>query len=114
MIEPDWYCSEVIPRLIDIDVLVETDHVLAFRPPIPGFGTEHIIAVPKEHVRSLIELEPGLGARLLTVVQEVASGVVAEHGGCQVLTTLGDEQHNHHLHVHIAAGKGVARFVRRD
>lgn len=34
--------------------------------------------------------------------------------GCQVLTTLGDEQHNRHLRLHIAAGDGVARFVSRD
>ena len=40
-----------------------------------------------------------------------------EHGGCQVLTTLGDEQHNKHkhkhLHWHVAVGDGVARFVPR-
>ncbi|MRH87555.1 HIT domain-containing protein [Nocardia sp. SYP-A9097] len=109
--EPDWYCTEVIPRLIDVDVVVETDHVLAFRPPIPGFGTEHVIVVPKEHVRFLLELEPDLGAQLLTVVQEVAEQVVAEYGGCQVLTNLGDEQHNRHLHLHVAAGAGLARFI---
>jgi len=32
--KPDWYCDEVIPRLIDVDVVIETEHVLAFRPPI--------------------------------------------------------------------------------
>ncbi|MGV9543129.1 HIT family protein [Nocardia beijingensis] len=99
--------------MIDVDVVVETDRVLAFRPPIRGFGTEHVIVVPKVHVRSLLELDPGLGAHLLQVVQEVARGVVDEHGGCQVLTTLGDEQHNRHLHLHVAAGEGVARFVSR-
>jgi histidine triad (HIT) family protein len=30
-----------------------------------------------------------------------------------VLTTLGSEQHNEHLHWHIAVGEGVARFVAR-
>lgn len=33
--------------------------------------------------------------------------------GCQVLTTLGNEQHNKHLHWHVAVGDGVARFVPR-
>ncbi|MEU1550668.1 HIT family protein [Nocardia sp. NPDC005745] len=114
MDEPDWYCAEVIPRLIDVEVLAETAHVLAFRPPIPGFGTDHVIVVPKQHVRSLLELDPVLGAHLLEVVQDVARRIVDEHGGCQVLTTLGNEQHNRHLHVHIAVGAGVARFVPRD
>ena len=113
MRESDWYCDEVIPGLIEVDVVRETEQVLAFRPPLRGFGTDHVIVVPKRHVRSLLELEPGLGAHLLQVVQEVAGDVVDEHGGCQVLTTLGDEQHNRHLHVHVAAGEGVARFVSR-
>ncbi|WP_218024204.1 HIT family protein [Nocardia xishanensis] len=78
-----------------------------------GFGTEHVIVVPKRHVRSLLELDPALGAHLLSVVQDVAQRVVDEHGGCQVLTTLGSEQHNRHLHLHVAAGDVVARFVSR-
>ncbi|WP_067663518.1 HIT family protein [Nocardia miyunensis] len=113
MREPDWYCDEVVPKLIDVDVVRETEQVLAFRPPVRGFGTDHVIVVPKRHVRSLLELEPGLSADLLQVVQEVTRGFVDAHGGCQVLTTLGDEQHNRHLHLHVAAGEGVARFVSR-
>ncbi|MQY22307.1 HIT family protein [Nocardia macrotermitis] len=111
MRKPDWYCDEVIPKLIAVDVVRETDEVLAFRPPIPGFGADHVIVVPKLHVPSLLELGPELSIELLGVVQDVARDVIDEHGGCQVLTSLGDEQHNRHLHVHIAAGEGVARFV---
>ncbi len=113
MPEPDWYCDEVIPRTIDVDVVAETDHVLAFRPPIRGFGTDHVIVVPKRHVGSLLELDPELGAQLLAVVQDVARRVVDQHRGCQVLTALGNEQHNRHLHCHVAVGDGVARFVSR-
>ncbi|MGW4325086.1 hypothetical protein ACWEKR_04250 [Nocardia sp. NPDC004573] len=36
MREPDWYCDEVIPQLAEVDIVVETDQVLAFRPPIPA------------------------------------------------------------------------------
>ena len=114
MDKPDWYCDEVIPRLIDVEVVAETEHVLAFRPPIPGFGKEHVIVVPKRHVRSLLELDAETATRLLEVAQLVARGVVERQGGCQVLTNLGDEQHNRHLHLHVAAGDGVARFVARD
>jgi histidine triad (HIT) family protein len=112
--EPDWYCDEVIPRLIDLDVVIETEHVLAFHPAIPGFGTEHVIVVPKRHVRSLLELDAEHAALLLEVVQRVAQGVVERHGGCQVLMNLGDQQHNRHLHLHVAAGTGVARFVTNE
>ncbi|WP_158850719.1 HIT family protein [Saccharothrix deserti] len=107
----DWYCDEVIPGKVAVDVLVETATVLAFRPPRPGFSREHIIVVPKLHVSSLLELAPELAVEMLTVLQESGRQAVVRHGGCQVLTTLGSEQHNKHLHWHIAAGDGVARFV---
>lgn len=113
MDEPDWYCDEVIPRLIDVEVVIETEHALAFRPPVPGFGEEHVIVVPKRHVRSLLELDADTARHLLETVQQAARGVVERRGGCQVLTNLGDEQHNRHLHVHVAAGEGLARFTTR-
>jgi hypothetical protein len=30
------------------------------------------------------------------------------------VATLGDEQHNRHLHWHVAAGDGVARFITSE
>ena len=107
----DWYCDEVIPGKVMVDVLAETTTVLAFRPPRPGFSREHIIVIPKFHVSSLLELTPHLAVEMLAVLQELGSEAISQHGGCQVLTTLGSEQHNKHLHWHIAAGDGVARFV---
>lgn len=107
----DWYCDEVIPGRVQIDVLIDTPTVLAFRPPRPGFGTEHIIVIPKRHVPSLLELDSDLAVDLLAVVRQVGAQVVERHGGCQVLTSLGNEQHNQHLHWHVAAGDGVARFI---
>ncbi|MFD4643995.1 HIT family protein [Lentzea sp. NPDC058436] len=109
----DWYCDEVIPGNVPVEVLVRTGNTLAFRPPIPGFGTDHVIVIPTRHVSSLLDLDDELAVELLATVKEVAAQVVARHGGCHVLTTLGDEQHNEHLHWHVAAGAGVARFVAR-
>ncbi|GAA3483363.1 HIT domain-containing protein [Streptomyces yanii] len=85
MDEPDWYCAEVFPRRIEINVVMETDSVLAFRPPVPGFGKDHVIVVPKHHVRSLLELDAALAAHLLEVVRTAARDVVARHGGSQLL-----------------------------
>jgi histidine triad (HIT) family protein len=108
---PDWYCDEVIPGRSSVEMLIETDEALAFRPDRPGFGTEHIIVVPKQHVRSLLELDPRAAPHLVALIQQVAADVVSRHGGCQLITTLGDEQHNRHLHFHVAAGQGVARSI---
>ncbi|MFB7669602.1 HIT family protein [Kitasatospora sp. NPDC056138] len=100
--------------MVNVDVVLETSAVLAFRPPVPGFATEHVIVVPKKHVRSLLELDPATGAELLTAVQAVTRLVSDQHGGCQAITSLGDEQHNRHFHVHVAAGDGVARFIKQS
>ncbi|MFD9699998.1 HIT domain-containing protein [Lentzea sp. NPDC059081] len=110
---PDWYCDEVIPGRVAVEVLAKTGRTLAFRPPIPGFGTDHVIVIPTLHVTSLLDLDDDLAVELLGTVKEVAALAVEQHGGCQVLTTLGSEQHNRHLHWHVAVGEGVARFVAR-
>lgn len=108
---PDWYCDTVIPGKVEVEVLVRTEGTLAFRPPHPGFGTDHIIVIPTQHVSSLLDLDGELEAELLATVKKVAAVAVDQYGGCQVLTTVGDEQHNKHLHWHIAVGEGVARFI---
>ncbi|WP_280246483.1 hypothetical protein [Nocardia abscessus] len=59
MRDADWYCDEVIPRLVEVDVVIETDQILAFRPPDPGFGVEHVIVVPKKHVQSKVGANSG-------------------------------------------------------
>jgi histidine triad (HIT) family protein len=110
---PDWYCDEVIPGKVEVEVLAQTENTLAFRPPLPGFGTDHIIVIPTRHVSSLLDLDDDLTMELLTTVKKIAAWAVEQHGGCQVLTTLGNEQHNKHLHWHVAVGDGVARFVPR-
>lgn len=37
--EPDWYCDEVIPGKVRVEVLARTANTLAFRPPRPGIRT---------------------------------------------------------------------------
>ncbi|MCL6738940.1 hypothetical protein [Streptomyces neyagawaensis] len=86
--EPDWYCTHVLPGHVAVDVVRETPEVLAFRPPVPGFGTEHIIVVPRLHVRSLLELDPSTGAALLQVLKETSA-----EGGPPVWRVPGHHEH---------------------
>lgn len=69
--------------------------------------------IPTVHVSSLLDLDGELATELLATVKIVAGQAIEQHCGCQMLTTLGNEQHNRHLHWHIAVGDGVARFVQR-
>jgi len=102
----DFYCDEVLNGKTEVRIVTETANVLAYHHTRP-FWPEHIVVIPKRHVGSLLTVETQdapLLLELLTVIREVASKVVAEHGACRVLTNLGDYQDSKHLHWHICFG----------
>ncbi len=100
----DFYCDIAIPRRRDLVVAHEDDSVLAFEHTRP-FWQIHVVVVPKQHVSSLLELEPGdLATNLLLVVQAVAADIVGRAGSASVATNLGDYQDSKHLHFHVHAG----------
>jgi histidine triad (HIT) family protein len=80
--------------------------VLAYHHTRP-FWPVHIVVIPKRHIGSLLTLEAGdaLLAEMISVIQQVASRVVAEHGACRVLTNLGEYQESKHLHWHVCSGE---------
>ena len=109
----DFYCEEAIPRHTAIDVVLETDDVLAFHHTRP-YWPIHIVVVPKDHVPSLTDLgEHSMDAvtKVMEVVREVAAGVEREHGACRVLTNLGHYQDSKHLHFHVAFGESYGRNI---
>jgi histidine triad (HIT) family protein len=99
----DIYCDLIIPRKILIEVVAETNQLLAYYHTKPHWPT-HIVVTPKVHVDSLLELEPELATEMLDLVKEVSSGVLKQKGACAVLTNLGDYQDSKHLHIHITSG----------
>lgn len=107
----DFYCDVALRRIPDLDVLAQTDQVLAYRHTRP-YWTEHIVVVPKQHLESLITLtaadEP-IVRELFAVVQRVAAEVRDRHGAARVLTNLGDYQDSKHLHIHVSAGPTTCR-----
>ena len=102
----DFYCEEVLSGRTPVDVVAETDSVLAFHHTRP-FWPVHVVVVPKVHVPSLTDLgeHESLLPELLAVVREVAAAVEAEHGACRVLTNLGSYQDSKHLHFHVNSGE---------
>jgi histidine triad (HIT) family protein len=103
----DFYCDQALSGLTPIDVVVETDEVLAFRHTRP-FWPVHIVVIPKKHIPSLIDLgetDEALLHKVLAVVRRVADNVVREYGACRVLTNLGKYQDSKHLHFHVNSGE---------
>ena len=103
----DFYCDRVLSGCTPIEVVMETQEVLAFHHTRP-FWPVHIGVIPKQHIPSLVDL--GVGGektleQIMAVVRQVAGQVLAEHGACRVLTNLGEYQDSKHLHFHVCAGE---------
>ncbi len=102
----DFYCEEVLSGRTPVTRVVETANVLAYHHTRP-FWPVHIVVIPKQHIASLLTLPPGDERlwEMISVVQQVAAAVVAEHGACRVLTNLGEYQESKHLHWHVCSGE---------
>jgi histidine triad (HIT) family protein len=103
----DFYCDEALSGRTRVDVVAETDAVLAFHHTRP-FWPVHIVVVPKRHVPSLIDLgdaDNTLLHEVLEVVRQVAAQVTRQHSACRVVTNLGRYQDSKHLHFHVNAGE---------
>ena len=103
----DFYCEEVLSGRTKVEIVKETDNVLAYHHTRPFWPT-HIVVIPKRHIGSLLTLEESDSSLLLemiAVVREVAAKVVAEEGACRVLTNLGKYQDSKHLHWHVSSGE---------
>ena len=102
----DFYCDVALPDLAALDVVHQSEHVLAFHHTRP-FWQVHVVVVPRRHVPSFTDTtgaDEEVLRELLAVVQDVAASVEAEHGAARVLTNLGAYQDSKHLHVHVSSG----------
>ncbi|MFJ8752184.1 HIT family protein [Streptomyces sp. NPDC102441] len=110
----DFYCHQVLSGLVRVDVVAESEGVLAFAHTRPSYPV-HIVVVPKLHVPSLTDLGSG-GEAVLTevmrVVRDVAAQVELEHGACSVVSNLGLYQESKHLHWHVLFRRESAEQIR--
>ena len=105
----DFYCDVALADIEALDVVEQTDQVLAYHHTRP-YRPVHVVVVPKRHVDSLTTLtadDEDLVRELFAVVRRVASQVEAEHGAAAVLTNLGSYQDSKHLHIHVLSGGRV-------
>ncbi len=103
----DFYCDEALSGRTPVEIVMETDDVLAFHHTRPHWAV-HIVVVPKLHIPSLTNLgghSVELVHRVLEVVRKVAAQVESEYGACRVVTNLGAYQDSKHLHFHVASGE---------
>jgi len=107
--ETDFYCEQVLSGKTEVEIILETQNVLAFYHTKPFWET-HIVVIPKCHISSLLTLEKSdaeLFLELFEVIKKVAAQVVEKKGAVRVLTNLGKYQESKHLHFHINSGTQI-------
>jgi len=103
----DFYCDEALSGKTKIDIVMETESVLAFHHTRP-YWPVHIVVIPKAHIPSLVDLgDYSMESvhEVLEVVRTIAKEMTNTLGACRVLTNLGDYQDSKHLHFHVAHGE---------
>ena len=100
---------KIINREIPADIIYETDDMLAFRDINPQAPT-HILIIPKEHIKTINDLESGhaemMGKLFLTAAELARSEGIADEGYRVVMNcNEAGGQAVYHIHLHLLGGR---------
>jgi len=109
---PDCLFCKIINREIPASIVYEDERVMAFNDIDPQ-GPTHVLVVPKVHIATLNDLQPGDDAIVGEVVRRAAA--IAKERGIDasgfrtVFNTNRDAlQSVFHIHLHLIGGRGLA------
>ncbi len=107
----DCLFCKIARKEIDSDVVHESDNILVFRDINPA-APLHVLAIPKEHMASVDELNRG-HADLLAETFIALSTIAKQEGtggGYRIVTNVGSDagQSVFHLHFHLLGGRPMA------
>ena len=102
------FCK-IVNKEIPANIIAENEDFLAFHDINPK-APVHILAIPKKHIDSFIEVSPATMSGMTSFIQEVAREVKIEKSGYRVITNVGENggQEVKHLHFHILGGSKLA------
>jgi histidine triad (HIT) family protein len=106
----DCLFCKIARKELDSDVVHESDSIMVFRDINPG-APLHVLAIPKEHVASVDELNRN-HAEVVTEML-IALSTIAERegldGGYRIVTNVGPDagQSVFHLHFHLLGGRDL-------
>lgn len=91
----------------------EDEWVIAFRDINPKAAV-HLLVVPREHISSLMELNPAqdtLMAHMMRLLPKLAKSMGLEEGFRTIINTgKGGGQEVFHLHIHLLGGSNLPGF----
>ena len=103
----DCAFCKIVNNEILADIVYEDDEVLAFNDIAPQAPT-HILAIPKQHVASIADLEDvGVADKLLAALKKLAKEKALDESGYRIVVNHGKDggQAVHHLHFHLLGGR---------
>lgn len=101
----------IVKGEIKADILAENSEAVAFRDINPA-APVHFLVVPKEHVKSLEEIEGGVsgaGSAILNLASETAEKEGIDRSGYRVIINIGEDagQEIDHVHLHVLGGRAM-------
>jgi histidine triad (HIT) family protein len=102
----DIYCELIIPGKLKVEIIFETDKVMAFHHTQP-YWEHHVVIIPKIHIDSLSKYphDAELNKDLFDAMRMVTSMFEEEYGGCRISSNVGNYQTSKHLHWYVHTGK---------
>ncbi len=104
------FCK-IIKKEIPSQVVLENEHILAFRDVNPAAPT-HVLVIPKEHIVGIhdaTQKDAAVLGQLMIAGRDVAEQLGLEKGYRLVINIGPDAgQSVHHLHLHVLGGRQLA------
>jgi histidine triad (HIT) family protein len=102
----------IIKREIPAAIVYDDDQLLAFKDINPQAPT-HVLIIPKRHIATLNDLQPGddalVGAMTRAAATIASQAGIADEGFRTVFNTNGGAgQTVFHIHLHLLGGRGLS------
>lgn len=108
MSEKDCIFCKIVEKEIPSTVVYEDEAILAFKDIEPQ-APVHIVIIPKEHYKSVLEVtDPEVYQKLLEAGKKISEKLGLDNGFRLVINT-GEEggQTVDHLHMHLLSGRNL-------
>jgi histidine triad (HIT) family protein len=102
----DFYCTQVIPGNVKVDIVFETNEVMAFHHTQP-YWEKHVVIIPKTHIASLSSYPntEQLNFDFFEAIKMVTKMFEEKYGGCRISSNIGNYQTTKHLHWYVHWGQ---------
>lgn len=102
----DFYCEFVFSGRVTVEVVRETERVLAFHHTRPSYPL-HIVIVPKAHVPTLLDLvDLSIVEEIFAIAQSIVRERRLQESNYRIVTNGGGFQDSRHLHFHLISTAG--------